>query len=481
MRLTGVTLVLLIVVAACTRTETVPSTVSFTSATPTTTTTSANLATVPDVVGMTLDRAIALVEQAGLEMRVHEGDPLADNSVVESQEPSGGTEIRAGSAVGVRTLLREKGPPEAARPKPFVPETSVEAEQRVLQVAFPDGSLAELAYPAEVDITSLGVYPYSSGSTPNTARDFRVYHGRVADVVESLGGAEILETYRDLQGRPVQFLHLDLEAQFNQLAYQFDEWTVFVWDYRPGSTGSPMREENRRTWVISLVGAQDAAGYLLLQSFSPLELAQADGSHSPELFLSGKSGSLGLGANHCQPFVDTESDPASGFFAWCDESSGIEIQADGTEEFVTTMLEHLEIRNVVYAPDLPGFGEGIWTGPDGETVDDDIVLMQSGFQHCDSQAATFLMVSWPLGTPAEHIDDSRQYIRHGPAIIGTEYFTKRYDGNATLPDDAEFSGYREVTGIELWLSPSDQEEIAYLVFDGHVEAWPRAVVFIGCA
>ena len=123
-----------------------------------------------------------------------------------------------------------------------------------------------------------------------------------------------------------------------------------------------------------------------------------------------------------------------------------------------------------------------WFGPDGDPVpfDGDIISVVQGFSHCEWQAAAFLTVGWPLGTPPETIHDRRQYIRDPYNIIGTEFFTSRYDGDATIPDDATFTGYVAETGMELWLAPSDQDEVAYLVFDDHVERWPRPVVYIGC-
>lgn len=39
----------------------------------------------------------------------------------------------------------------------------MEGDQTVLPLVFPNGTQAELVYPAELDIAALGVRPYSSG------------------------------------------------------------------------------------------------------------------------------------------------------------------------------------------------------------------------------------------------------------------------------------------------------------------------------
>ena len=144
-------------------------------------------------------------------------------------------------------------------------------------------------------------------------------------------------------------------------------------------------------------------------------------------------------------------------------------------------------RQMEWEPDLPGptflRPPGyLWYDPDGDPVpfDSGIISVWQGWDHCEWQAAAFLNVGWPLGTPPETVDDRRQYIRRGPTVIGNVYFADPYEADATLPHDAAFTGYVAETGMELWLAPSDQDQIAYLVFDDHVEAWPRPVRYLAC-
>ncbi len=50
-------------------------------------------------------------------------------------------------------------PPPAAEPIPFVPEPTIEGATARLDVTWPDGSAATLAYPAELDLGSGGIQP----------------------------------------------------------------------------------------------------------------------------------------------------------------------------------------------------------------------------------------------------------------------------------------------------------------------------------
>jgi hypothetical protein len=50
---------------------------------------------------------------------------------------------------------------------------------------------------------------------------------------------------------------------------------------------------------------------------------------------------------------------------------------------------------------------------------------------------------------------------------------------AKLPPDARPTGYK-LGAIELYLSPSDQDQAAYLATSSGAERWPRADPFFGC-
>ena len=113
-----------------------------------------------------------------------------------------------------------------------------------------------------------------------------------------------------------------------------------------------------------------------------------------------------------------------------------------------------------------------WQTAAGEDVEEAIVSTGTG---CPEDDAIFLHLGWPLGTP-QLLGPARQYVRDpsGTIVSGSGPF----DPTAKLPDSARFSGYRR-GDAELWLG-SDVDEFVYLVFDDHVERWPRMVDPVGC-
>lgn len=92
---------------------------------------------------------------------------------------------------------------------------------------------------------------------------------------------------------------------------------------------------------------------------------------------------------------------------------------------------------------------------------------------CDHGHAAILQIGRPLGAtfdPLVHWE----YVRD-PAneFLERQWVTERFDGAATLPDDAADSGWTN-GNIDLWLSPSDLDRAVYIVRNGTVERWPRA-------
>ena len=241
--------------------------------------------------------------------------------------------------------IRRLNVPEVGWVKPtvpvFVPPTSTEGDRTVLPLTFPDGSRVELVYPSGIDLTSRGVRPYSSGYLPGVGRDFNIYFGAVQETlsrytVEQLGG------YVDADGSQVGFYHLaDYGLEVNHLAFEFDGWTVLVYDYR---RGAGMSDEQRATWARSFHGRVDRDGFLILSADPPLRLAAAGDHAGPELSVGGAQAGLGLVVGPCEPYEDPQADPTSGYFSWCDPVAGMVVHASGDAEFIALMREQLEIR-----------------------------------------------------------------------------------------------------------------------------------------
>ena len=126
-------------------------------------------------------------------------------------------------------------------------------------------------------------------------------------------------------------------------------------------------------------------------------------------------------------------------------------------------------------PSYPGYQ---WTHS-GKPVPYEELGTSAGPNHCDWQSATILTIGWPLGTVSANAGEARFYIRDPKGVMGGTY---RQDlvTHAKLPADARPTGYK-LGNIELYLSPSDQDDAVYLATSSGAERWPRANPFYGCA
>jgi hypothetical protein len=129
--------------------------------------------------------------------------------------------------------------------------------------------------------------------------------------------------------------------------------------------------------------------------------------------------------------------------------------------------------------------EGPWTAPDGRVVASDPgkgteIAVVEGPDHCGWTSASFLHLGWPVGTVATVADQERQYLRD-PQGLFADQLASPFDPDAELPNDAVDTGYHRGP-IELWISPSDEDEAVYLLnLDTDVvERWTRSTVRIGC-
>jgi hypothetical protein len=93
---------------------------------------------------------------------------------------------------------------------------------------------------------------------------------------------------------------------------------------------------------------------------------------------------------------------------------------------------------------------------------------------CDVGHATILAIGRPLGAQIDPLvrweyvrDPADDFLRWG-------WLRARYDGDATLPSEAVYSGWTN-GNIELWINPSEWDAAVYLVRGRVVERWPRAV------
>jgi len=126
-------------------------------------------------------------------------------------------------------------------------------------------------------------------------------------------------------------------------------------------------------------------------------------------------------------------------------------------------------------PDYPGY---VWTR-DGHAVTPEEFGTIAGPRHCDWQSATFLFTAWPPGTRTTSSDGIRQYIRDPKGVIKGR-FKDRLVLGAVLPKDARSIGYT-YQSIQVFTSPTDQDEAIYVVGPTAIERWPRSDPLTLCA
>ena len=122
------------------------------------------------------------------------------------------------------------------------------------------------------------------------------------------------------------------------------------------------------------------------------------------------------------------------------------------------------------APGSPGYR---WSRG-GRDVDGAELATFRPPDHCSSwRSATMMFIGWPIGTKAATFAQARYYLRDPEGVIGADFRDGLVRG-ATLPKDAAPTGY-QLGPIQVFLSPSDQDQAVYVVAPSGAERWPRVV------
>lgn len=126
----------------------------------------------------------------------------------------------------------------------------------------------------------------------------------------------------------------------------------------------------------------------------------------------------------------------------------------------------------------PGF---VWTR-NGAALQPGELNTIAGPDHCQWQTATLLHIGWPPGAVATELSGARQYIRDPKGRLSEVASLRgaRFERSVTLPADAKPTGHK-LGAIELYVSPSDQDQWIYLASPSDTERWPRSDPPIGCA
>jgi hypothetical protein len=248
-------------------------------------------------------------------------------------------------------------PPQLA---PFLPEYSVANGTATLVVTFVDGSTAELNWPEELDMMSVGVYPSGWAYIPHVAaRDFFIRQGQVEEVVAQFGPVELLDRYPDGRGGTVGLWRPTDAGGVDYLGFQFGEWAVLVYEYGPGSGSAPMGTEARATWARRLRGETTPDGFLRLGGDEPLRMAIAGDYASPmSMTFESPGGQVQLVPEECRPGFVGDGIGSSEFVHWCDQGGLISVRIVGSAGFQQAVYEGLEIGPVrlggIEGPDANG-------------------------------------------------------------------------------------------------------------------------------
>ncbi|MER6006540.1 hypothetical protein ABT120_48950 [Nonomuraea angiospora] len=276
-----------------------------------------------------------------------------------------------GSLIGILTSRDTSRPaPEPPEPKPVreavavnpnavYPEASGTGGTRTLRVTFPDGSRAEVTYPAGLNLASLGARPYTSGTLTGAGKaeghrsltgagkggEFRSLTAPLYGEAETAAGRPMI---RRLTGDVTLWPGpLGVDTAGPVLLFAFGDWRIALQDERAGMTF-----EQRRAWAQNLRGTLTPDGFLTLSAGGPLRLSRPgeirDGVLvGPQLWLGGLSRRMLVLA----PVPDCERQgPASVALdprhaisgSAC--RAGFYLAASGDESFVRSALRDVRVR-----------------------------------------------------------------------------------------------------------------------------------------
>jgi hypothetical protein len=282
------------------------------------------------------------------------------------------------SVFGLTSLLTPDGEPSTATATPsvtttardetpgaFVPPTRSAEGMTHLALTLLDGSHITLAFPEDLDLTSDGLEVSTVGSLEGThSRVIGAHYGTpesfIAMMEESHERAELAASFPGITfpGGPEGVVELweFPEEPIAYLVYDFDPWTVFVWDGMGGANSS-MGEEALASWAANLWGETYAPGFLVLNAEPPLELVDAaedPGPDAPDVRVDGSSGSLLVFINDCDRMnrLDEES-YGNEVFAFCDEATNTLFFVGGDAEVQRRVQEQLLVN-----PPPPGLSDG---------------------------------------------------------------------------------------------------------------------------
>jgi hypothetical protein len=219
-----------------------------------------------------------------------------------------------------------------------------------MPVTFPDGTRAQLVYPARLALEDLSVYPDTFAGGGPRACGASVSATRYDPHGEGdwFIGDDPLWEHRRSDGLTVQLWKGTTDHGGSFLVYRFGSWTVLV-----PCLGSA-ESEDLRLWAESLHGEETPEGLLVLESTPPL-VVNPWRHHPPVIRFSDRHIIFELSPDsaQCDPSNGWggDQDAGDGVVQWCIDPEGrVYLYANGFssdgERFLQALVDDLEVRRV---------------------------------------------------------------------------------------------------------------------------------------
>ncbi len=226
------------------------------------------------------------------------------------------------------------------------PRTHDDGDTRTIRVTFPDGTKAQVQYPARMYLAELGVRPYIGATLAleGEMAEFRSLSAPYRGQEEvSQGGSMIRDLTDDVTLWPGP---AGVPSAGSVLLFRFGGWRLALQDEREGLTF-----EQRLAWARNLRGRVTRDGFLVLSARAPLRLARPGEIHGgvvagPQLWIGHGTGPLIVltPTPDCErraltPLVVKRRPDASGGVCHGD----IHLSVSGEKEYVREVLEEVRI------------------------------------------------------------------------------------------------------------------------------------------
>lgn len=120
-----------------------------------------------------------------------------------------------------------------------------------------------------------------------------------------------------------------------------------------------------------------------------------------------------------------------------------------------------------------------WVDDGGAPVSRDVIEVFKGPEHCNWESSLMLFTGDPIGSAIVRGRSERQYVRDPEGVYPARLLLIPYDGDVNRPSHIFPTGY-SWEGGELWVDRVGPDIAAYMVYDDHIERWPRTAELILC-